>query len=131
MWSFRRVALLMSPLLMLSCASTTEPQNDYYNPFRPGGYVELEVQRGLYRIEAKGERALGDPYASVRALWHGRARALCGAGAYQEFAVDETAYGSRNDVFDRLIAVRTGYAACAPLSLEQAQSIVRSKGWPQ
>lgn len=132
MSSSRRAAALISPLLLLGCATTADPQSDFYNPFRPGGHVEFEVDRGLYRIEAKGERALGDPYESVRALWQRRARALCGAGTYQEFAIDETAYGKRGDPLDRLIAVRKGYAACenASLSLEQARSIVRSKGWP-
>ena len=131
----RRAVLLASPLLVLGCATSADPRNDhydYYNPFKAGGHIEFEIERGVYRIEAKGERTRGDPYTSVRTLWARRARDLCGGGTYREFAIDETAYGSRPDPFDRLIAVRTGYAVCdsASLSLEQARAITRSKGWP-
>lgn len=127
-------------LVLAGCVSSQDPQSDYYHPLR-GGFVQFEIQPGLYRIEAKSERALAGVDEAARAQWKQRAAQLCGESVFRELDIREGSYEIRrtDDVLARMlplpqskIGTRTGYALCKSAGLTETQALltIEKKGWP-
>jgi hypothetical protein len=127
---------------------------DYYHPFRAGA-IDLEVQPGIYRVEAKSSPAFVGSQDTARKLWAERAQTACASQNFSELAIRESQYEVQSDSADRAsaavfgplredtvlaiqstlprmkVGVRMGYAVCgtAGITPEEAAVAIQAKGW--
>jgi len=73
---------------LVGCASTHNFAEDGRN-ILGGGFNSEETRPGLYRLYARGNKALFPNVGAARRTWDARATKLCGSTAYKEFGVVE------------------------------------------
>jgi hypothetical protein len=149
-----RALIFMFCATCVGCATTSDPTSDYYHPLR-AGHIELEVQSGIFRIEAKSSPSFIGSEDSARAIWFEQAQLVCSKQSFKEVGVKDSSYEVRSDSTDRAsaavfgpvleepvravqslfprmkVGVRIGYVVCdaAGLSTEEASSLIQRKGW--
>jgi hypothetical protein len=73
---------------LVGCASTHNFAEDGSN-ILGGGFTTEEIRPGLYRLYARGNKALFPDVGAAQRTWDARAIQLCGPKAYKEFGVVE------------------------------------------
>lgn len=96
--------MLVAPVCFLvACASTHNHRTDGFNP-GGGGFSDIEIRPGLYRLAATSNLALWPTFSAARETWKMRAAQLCGNEGFDEIDQDYSAGGHSTPV----IQVRPG-----------------------
>jgi hypothetical protein len=110
-------------LSVAACAAPPSegPVADYYL-LRNNSYVDFEVRKGLFHIQAYGRRLpFSASMATARENWAKQAKRLCASGQYDELLIREH-YVTHNVSW--IQPHKDGYALCSPSTLSQADALV-------
>jgi TPR repeat protein len=116
---------------LASCASTHNLAEDGSN-ILGGGFTTEAIRPGLYRLYARGNKALFPDAGAATRTWGARAAQLCGAKAYKEFGIFEgRTTGNEATIVVRGIGPLTfqqhdtskeGYVLCDSSGLSESQA---------
>jgi hypothetical protein len=94
-----------------------------------GGYYDVGIREGFYRIEARSNFAIWLDYGAARETWRKRATVLCGSAEYTELAMSESVTGFVRGLpgGKAPLAMVNGYALCksSPISVPEALAIIK------
>ena len=101
-------------LLIFSCASTHNFAEDGRSAFG-GGYRSNEVEKGIFRIEARTNATPWENYGDARDMWTKLAKEACEDKEYVEKYVKEYSYENTPAFFGIVpytVTVKEGLAVC-------------------
>jgi hypothetical protein len=116
---------------LVGCASTHNLAEDGSN-ILGGGFTAEAIRPGLYRLYARGNKALFPDNGAARRTWDARATQLCGAKAYKEFGIFEgrttgneatiSVRGIGPLTFQQHDTSKEGYLLCDSSGLSESQA---------
>jgi len=116
---------------LVACASTHNLAEDGSN-ILGGGFITEAIRPGLYRLYARGNKAMFPDDGAARRTWDARATQLCGGKTYKEFGIfegqtasNEATFFVRNIgplTFQQHDTSKEGYLLCDSSGLSESQA---------
>jgi hypothetical protein len=120
--------MAVAAMALSGCVSSHNLATDGRNPLG-GGYLELKIDEGVYRIFVKTNWSPWVNTSAARSSWQSRARGLCGSDKFRELEIRESSFDQMPPgaaALRYIVTTRFGYVVCdsANLSDEAALALI-------